>query len=53
MIDYTKESKLNVKSAVEKLNVEFDDYVIFDVCNPGLAHALEKIFDMQSVGKCR
>lgn len=63
MIDYTKESKLSVKSAVEKLTkdlmdnkwgvlsvidvknilaeklkVEFDDYVILDVCNPGLAH---------------
>lgn len=63
MIDYTKESKLSVKSAVEKLTkdlmdnkwgvlsvidvkkilaeklkVDFDDYVILDVCNPGLAH---------------
>ena len=63
MIDYTKESKLNVKLAVEKLtkdlmenkwgvlsvidvnkiiaeklNVQFDDYTILDVCNPGLAH---------------
>ncbi len=63
MIDYTKESKLNVSSAVEKLKkdlmdnkwgilsvidakkilaenlkVEFDDYIILDVCNPGLAH---------------
>ncbi len=63
MIDYTKESKANVKSAVEKLTkdlienkwgvlsvidvkkilaeklkVEFDDYIILDVCNPGLAH---------------
>ncbi len=63
MIDYTKESKLNVKLAVEKLtkdlmenkwgvlsvidvkkilaeklNVQFDDYIILDVCNPGLAH---------------
>jgi len=63
MIDYTKESKLSVKMAVEKLTkdlmdnkwgvlsvidvkkilaeklkVEFDDYVILDVCNPGLAH---------------
>jgi len=63
MIDYTKESKLNVNSAVEKLKqdlldnkwgvlsvidvkkilaeklkVEFDDYVILDVCNPGHAH---------------
>jgi uncharacterized protein (DUF302 family) len=63
MIDYTKESKLNVNSAVEKLKkdlvdnkwgvlsiidakkilaeklkVEFDDYIILDVCNPGLAH---------------
>ncbi len=63
MIDYTKESKLNVNPAVEKLKkdlsdnnwgvlslidvkkilaeklkVEFDDYIILDVCNPGLAH---------------
>ncbi|MDD5615196.1 MAG: DUF302 domain-containing protein [Candidatus Methanoperedens sp.] len=63
MIDYTKESKLNVNSAVEKLKkdlmdnkwgvlsvidakkilaeklkVEFDDYIILDVCNPVLAH---------------
>lgn len=63
MIDYTKESKLNVSSAVEKLKkdlmdnkwgilsvidakkilaeklkVEFDDYIILDICNPGLAH---------------
>jgi len=63
MIDYTKESKQNVNSAVEKLKkdlmdnkwgvlsiidakkilaeklkVEFDDYIILDVCNPGLAH---------------
>ena len=63
MIDYTKESKLNVNSAVEKLQkdlmdnkwgvlsvidvkkilaekikVEFDDYIILDVCNPGLAY---------------
>ena len=63
MIDYTKESKLSVKSAVEKLTkdlmdnkwgvlsvidikkilaeklkVEFDEYIILDVCNPGLAH---------------
>jgi uncharacterized protein (DUF302 family) len=63
MIDYTKESNLNVNSAVEKLKkdlldnkwgvlsiidvkkiiaeklkVEFDDYIILDVCNPGLAH---------------
>lgn len=63
MIDYTKETKLNVKSAVEKLtedlkankwgvlsvidvkkimseklNIESDDYIILDVCNPGLAH---------------
>ena len=63
MIDYTKESKLSVKMAVEKLTkdlmdnkwgvlsvidvkkilaeklkVEFDDYVILDVCNPVLAH---------------
>jgi len=63
MIDYTKETKLNVKSAVEKLTddlkankwgvlsvidvknilaeklkIESDDYIILDVCNPGLAH---------------
>ena len=63
MIDYTKETKLNVKSAVEKLtedlktnnwgvlsvidvkkilaeklNIESDDYIILDVCNPGQAH---------------
>ena len=63
MIDYTRESKQNVKSAVEKLTkdlmdnkwgvlgvidvrkilaeklkVEFEDYTILDVCNPGLAH---------------
>jgi uncharacterized protein (DUF302 family) len=63
MIDYTRESKLSVKSAVEKLTkdlmdnkwgvlsvidvrkimaeklkVEYDDYIILDVCNPGLAH---------------
>ena len=63
MIDYTRESKQNVKSAVEKLTkdlmdnkwgvlgvidvrkilaeklkVEFEDYIILDVCNPGLAH---------------
>jgi uncharacterized protein (DUF302 family) len=63
MIDHTKETKLNVKSAVEKLtedlkanewgvlsmidvkkimleklNVNYDDYVILDVCNPTLAH---------------
>jgi uncharacterized protein (DUF302 family) len=63
MIDYTKESKLNVDSAVEKLKkdlmankwgvlsvidakkilaeklkVEFEDYIILDVCNPVLAH---------------
>ena len=63
MIDYTKESKLSVKSAVEKLTedlmankwgvlsvidvkkilaeklkIEYDDYIILDVCNPGLAH---------------
>ena len=63
MIDYTKESKLSVKIAVEKLTkdlmdnkwgvlsvidvknilaeklkVEFDDYIILDVCNPVLAH---------------
>jgi uncharacterized protein (DUF302 family) len=63
MIDYTKGTKLNVKSAVEKLTedlkankwgvlsvidvkkilaeklkIESDDYIILDVCNPGLAH---------------
>ena len=63
MIDYTKETGLNVKSAVnkltkdlienkwgvlgvidvkkilaEKLNIEHEDYIIMDVCNPGLAH---------------
>ena len=63
MIDYTKESKMIVKSAVEKLTkdlmdnkwgvlsvidvkkilaeklkVEFDDYIILDVCNPDLAY---------------
>ncbi|HEY6585815.1 MAG TPA: DUF302 domain-containing protein [Candidatus Methanoperedens sp.] len=63
MIDYTKESKLSVKSAVEKLSedlkankwgvlsvidvkkilaeklkIEYDDYIILDVCNPGLAY---------------
>lgn len=63
MIDYTKETGLNVKSAVtkltkdltdnkwgvlsaidvkkilaEKLNIEYEDYMILDVCNPGLAH---------------
>jgi len=62
-IDYTKETKLNVKSAVEKLTedlkadkwgvlsvidikkilaeklkIESDDYIILDVCNPGLAY---------------
>ncbi|MDP2846154.1 MAG: DUF302 domain-containing protein [Candidatus Methanoperedens sp.] len=64
MIDYSKETKLNVKSAVEKLTkdltdnkwgvlslidvkkilaeklkIEYTDYVILDVCNPGLAHS--------------
>jgi uncharacterized protein (DUF302 family) len=63
MIDYTKETKLNVKSAVEKLtndlkanawgvlsvidvkkimleklNIDYDDYVILDVCSPAQAH---------------
>lgn len=63
MIDYTKESKLSVKSAVEKLSedlkankwgvlsvidvrkilaeklkIEYDDYIILDVCNPDLAY---------------
>jgi len=63
MIDYTKESKLSVISAVEKLSedlkankwgvlsvidikkilaeklkIEYDDYIILDVCNPGLAY---------------
>jgi uncharacterized protein (DUF302 family) len=62
-IDYTKETKLNVKSAVEKLTddlkankwgvlsvidvkkiiseklkIESDDYIILDVCNPGLTY---------------
>ncbi|TRZ87742.1 MAG: DUF302 domain-containing protein [Methanosarcinales archaeon] len=26
------------KILAEKLKVEFDDYIILDVCNPGLAH---------------
>jgi uncharacterized protein (DUF302 family) len=63
MIDYTKETELDVKSAVEKLTadlktnkwgvlsvidvkkilaeklkIEYEDYIILDVCNPGLAH---------------
>jgi len=63
MIDYTKETKLGVKSTVEKLTedlktnkwgvlsvidvkkilaeklkVEYEDYIILDVCNPGLAY---------------
>lgn len=63
IIDYTRETKLNVKSAVEKLtedlktnkwgvlsvidvkkifseklNIEYDDYIILDVCNPGFAY---------------
>ncbi len=63
MIDYSRETRLPVKSAVEKLTkdladnkwgvlsvvdmkkilaekikVEYTDYVILDVCNPGLAH---------------
>ncbi len=63
LIDYSKETKLTVKSAVEKLTkdladnkwgvlsvidmkkilaeklkIEYTDYVILDVCNPGLAH---------------
>ena len=63
MIDYTRESTLDVNSAVEKLKkdlmdnkwgvlsvidakkilaeklgVEFDDYIILDICNPVLAH---------------
>src|SRR5659263_122545 len=63
MLDYTKETKLNVNSAVEKLTedlkankwgvlsvidvkkilaeklkIESDDYIILDVCSPGLAH---------------
>ncbi len=63
MIDYSRETKLNVKSAVEKLTkdlvdnkwgvlslidvkkilaeklkIEYTDYVILDICNPGLAH---------------
>ena len=68
MIDYTKETKLGVKSAVEKLSedliknkwgvlcvidvkkilaeklkVEYEDYIILEVCNPGLAHQGLKI----------
>ena len=63
MIDYTKETKLSVNSAVEKLTldlkankwgvlsvidvkkimaeklkIEYDDYIIMDVCNPDLAY---------------
>lgn len=43
MIDYTKNqnlmSMIDVKKILaEKLKVEFDDYVILDVCNPGQAH---------------
>lgn len=63
MIDYSKETKLNVNKAVdkliedlktnkwgvlsvidvkkilsEKLNIEYEDYIILDVCNPGLAY---------------
>ena len=63
MLDYTKETKLSVKSALEKLTedlkankwgvlsvidvkkilaeklkIEYDDYIILDVCNPILAH---------------
>jgi uncharacterized protein (DUF302 family) len=63
LIDYSKETKLNVKSAVEKLTkdltdnkwsvlsvidvkkilgeklkIEYSDYIILDICNPGLAH---------------
>ena len=63
MIDHTRETKLNVNSAVEKLkkdlldnkwgvlsvidvkkilaeklNIESEDYMILDVCNPVLAH---------------
>ncbi len=63
MIDYTRESKLNVNTALEKLKKDLidnkwgvlsiidvkkilaeklgvvsDDYIILDVCNPGLAH---------------
>ncbi len=63
LIDYSRETKLPVKSAVEKLTkdladnkwgvlsvidvkkiladklrIEYTDYVILDVCNPGLAH---------------
>ncbi len=63
LIDYSKETKLTVKSAVEKLTkdladnkwgvlsvidvkkilaeklkIQYTDYVILDVCNPGLAH---------------
>ncbi len=63
LIDYSRETKLPVKSAVEKLTkdladsrwgvlsvidvkkiladklrIEYTDYIILDVCNPGLAH---------------
>ncbi len=63
LIDYSRETKLSVKLAVEKLTkdlvdnkwgvltvidvkkilaeklkIEYTDYVILDVCNPGLAH---------------
>lgn len=63
MIDYSKETKSSVKSAIEKLTkdltdnkwgvlsvidvkkilaeklkIEYTDYVILDICNPGLAH---------------
>ena len=62
IIDYSKETNLNVKQAVdkltddlksngwgvlgvidvkkifsEKLNLEYDEYIILDVCNPNLA----------------
>ncbi len=63
LISYSRETKLTVKSAVEKLTkdladnkwgvlsvidvkkilaeklmIEYTDYIILDVCNPGLAH---------------
>lgn len=63
IIDYSKETRLNVNKAVEKLtedlkknkwgvlsvidvknilleklNIEIDDYIILDVCNPNLAY---------------
>ena len=33
MIDYTKETTLDVKKILsEKLNIEYNDYIILDVC---------------------